>query len=206
MMLSWASALAAPPPNFATRAEALRQRICNLGLAITIVGHGGTTPARGFGVRKFGAPVAVDSDALFRIGSTGKGITVAALATLADAGKVGCVGRQGDGTFAGLSDVRSTGYVRAHDPRPAHPSQREEIRSGRPAVRSAHESRAETVRRVLYRRLATSLRSTYACSNLMHLVAGALTEPVSSMPWETYVREHVLRPAGMTVSTTDTRR
>ena len=89
LALACAPVLAAPPAGFETRAETLRQRIGTPGLAIAIVENGKTTLARGFGVRQLGAPDAVDGDTLFPTGSTGKAITVAALATLVDAGKIG---------------------------------------------------------------------------------------------------------------------
>src|SRR4051812_22449802 len=84
-----ASAFAAPPAGFDARVEALRKSIGVPGLAIAIVEDGKTTLAKGYGVRQLGAPAAVDADTLFPIGSTSKAMTVAALATLVDAGKIG---------------------------------------------------------------------------------------------------------------------
>ena len=85
-------ALAAPPAGFDARVEALRQQIGVPGMAIAIVEDGKTVLARGYGVRKLGAPDKVDADTIFMTGSTGKAFTTAALATLVDAGKIG-VGR-----------------------------------------------------------------------------------------------------------------
>jgi CubicO group peptidase (beta-lactamase class C family) len=44
---------------------------------------------QGYGERRLGAPAKVDADTIFMIGSTGKALTAAALATLVDAGKIG---------------------------------------------------------------------------------------------------------------------
>ena len=80
---------AAPPADFDARVESLRAKIGVPGLAIAIVENGEATLARGYGVSKFGASDRVDADTIFPTGSTGKAFTVAALATLVDAGKIG---------------------------------------------------------------------------------------------------------------------
>ena len=87
-LVASAHAVAAPPAGFDARVEALRHSIGVPGMAIAIVEEGKITLARGYGVRKLGAPMTVDADTLFPIGSTTKAMTVAALATLVDAGKI----------------------------------------------------------------------------------------------------------------------
>jgi CubicO group peptidase (beta-lactamase class C family) len=67
-------------------------------------------------------------------------------------------------------------------------------------------SRAEAVRRLRFIKPATSFRSAYAYDNVLYMVAGQLIEAVSGQTWENYVREHVLVPAGMTTSTSDSDR
>lgn len=204
LMLALASAplLAAPPVDFETRAETLRQRIGVPGLAIAIVENGKTTLARGFGVRQLGAPATVDGDTLFPTGSTGKAITVAALATLVDAGKIGWDDKVLD---------HLPGF-QMYDPWVTREITIRDLLTHRSGlgygagdllfVPRTNLSRLETVRRVRHIKPATSFRSTFAYSNLMYVVAGQLIEQVSGQTWEDYVREHVLRPAGMTVSTT----
>jgi CubicO group peptidase (beta-lactamase class C family) len=64
-------------------------------------------------------------------------------------------------------------------------------------------SRAETVRRLRYLKPATSFRSGYAYDNVLYAVAGQLIEAVTGQTWEDYTRAHVLVPAGMLHSTTD---
>ena len=78
-LVAAAYAVAAAPAGFDVRVEALRQSIGVPGMAIEIVEEGKTTLARGYGVRKLGAPTPVDADTLFPIGSTTKAMTVAAL-------------------------------------------------------------------------------------------------------------------------------
>ena len=81
-------ALAAPPANFEQRVEALRKEVGVPGLSISIVEDDKVTFAKGFGVRKLGAPELVDADTIFPNGSTGKAFTVADLAVLVDEGKL----------------------------------------------------------------------------------------------------------------------
>lgn len=196
-------AWAAPPRNFEARAEQLRQRVGTPGMAIAIVEDGKTTLARGFGLRQLGAQQRVDGDTLFPIGSTSKAITVAALATLVDAGRIDW-------------DDRVTEHLpgfQMYDPWVTREITIRDLlvhRSGLGMgagdllfVPRSSVPRAEVVRRVRYLKPRTSFRATFAYSNLMYVVAGQLIEAVSGQRWEDYAREHVLRPAGMRVSTTD---
>src|SRR6202142_1723776 len=88
MILCTTAALAAPPSGFEARVESLRQDIGVPGMAIAIVEDNKVTLAKGFGVKRLGAPDPVDADAIFPTGSTGKAFTVAALGILVDEGKI----------------------------------------------------------------------------------------------------------------------
>ena len=57
-------------------------------MAVAVVKDGKVVYAKGFGVRRLGSPDKVDANTLFQIGSTTKAMTVAALATLVDQGKL----------------------------------------------------------------------------------------------------------------------
>ena len=196
-------ALAAVPSGFDARVEALRQRVGVPGMAIAIVEDGKTTLARGYGVRQLGGSAAVDGDTLFPIGSTSKGMTAAALATLVDAGKIGWDDKVID---------HLPGF-QMYDPWVTREMTIRDLlvhRSGLGPgggdllfVPRSNVSRAEAVRRLRFLKPATTFRSTFAYSNLMYLVAGQLMEAVSGETWEDYVRKHVLLPAGMDNSTTD---
>ena len=50
---------------------------------------------------------------------------------------------------------------------------------------------------------ATSFRSGYAYDNILYTVAGALIEAVSGQSYESYVRDHVYKPAGLLTATSD---
>jgi CubicO group peptidase (beta-lactamase class C family) len=70
-------------------------------------------------------------------------------------------------------------------------------------IPTSSRSRADTVRRLRYIKPATSFRSGYAYDNVLYSVAGQLIEEVTGQTWEVFVRERVLKPAGMTSSVTE---
>ncbi|MET0268354.1 MAG: serine hydrolase [Duganella sp.] len=183
--------------------ETLRQKIGVPGLAIAIVEDGKTTLARGYGVRQLGAAPAVDADTLFSIGSASKAMTAAALATLVDAGKIGW----DDPVINHLPgfqmyDAWVTREITVRDLL-VHRSGLGYGAGDLLFVPRSNLSRAETVRRLRYLKPASSFRTEFSYSNLMYIVAGQLIEAVSGQRWEDYVRQHLLLPAGMRVSTTD---
>ena len=90
LALSFAGlALAAPPPELDARVKELMATYGVPGMAVAIVEDGKTVHAKGYGVRRLGAPEAVDADTIFPTGSTGKAVTAAALAVLVDEGRIG---------------------------------------------------------------------------------------------------------------------
>ena len=197
------TASAAPPAGFDARVEALRSTIGVPGMAVAIVEDGKTVLAHGYGVRRMGAPARVGPDTIFATGSTGKAFTVAALATLVDAGKIGWDDKVID---------RLPGF-QMYDPWVTREMTIRDLlvhRSGLGLgagdllfVPRSTLSRAESVRRLRFIKPATSFRSGYAYDNILYMVAGQLIEAVTGETWETYVRDHVLRPAGMTGATSD---
>ena len=63
MFLCAAAAFAAPPSGFEGRVEALRKQIGVPGMAIAIVENDKVTLAKGFGVKRLGAPEPVERTA-----------------------------------------------------------------------------------------------------------------------------------------------
>ncbi|MDI9239820.1 serine hydrolase [Lysobacter sp. LF1] len=203
LALSGGVACAAPPENLDARVEQVIHDIGIPGMAVTIVEDGKVVHAKGYGVRRLGSPEPVDADTIFPTGSTGKAITTAALAVLVDEGKIGW-------------DDKVTDHLpgfQMYDPWVTREMTIRDLlvhRSGLGLgagdlmfVPRSSLSRAETVRRLRYIKPATSFRSGYAYDNVLYVVAGQLIEAVSGKTWEQFVRERVLRPAGMNVSTTD---
>lgn len=202
--LAWsAPVLAAPPERFDERVESLRASIGVPGVSISIVEDGKVTLARGYGFKRLGAPDRVGPDTLFSTGSTGKAVTVAALATLVDQGKI----KWDDKVIDRLT------WFQMYDPWVTREMTIRDLlvhRSGLGLgagdllfVPDAKYSRAESVRRLRYIKPATSFRSGYAYDNVLYMVAGQLIEAVTGKTFEKYVAEHVFKPAGMLQSTSD---
>ena len=153
-----------------------------------------STLARGYGVRKLGAPGAVDADTIFPTGSTGKAFTAAALAILVDEGKIGW----DDKVIDHMPDFRM------YDPWVTREMTMRDLLvhrsglglgAGRPAVRAAHATSPAPSRcaRLRYIKPATSFRSGYAYDNILYMVAGQLIEEVSGQTWEQFMREQRAR-------------
>ena len=68
--------------------ERARKEFYVPGIAVAVVRDGEVTLAKGYGVRKLGEPASVTSHTLFGIASNTKAFTAAALAMLADEGKL----------------------------------------------------------------------------------------------------------------------
>jgi CubicO group peptidase (beta-lactamase class C family) len=198
-----APSFAAPPAGFANRVTALRQQVGVPGMAIAIVENDKVTLAQGFGTRELGVSERVDADTIFPTGSTGKAVTVAALAVLVDQGKIGWDDKVTD---------RLPGF-QMYDPWVTREMTIRDLlvhRSGLGLgegdllmVPRTSLSRAESVRRLRYLKPATSFRSGYAYDNVLYMVAGQLIEAVTGQTWEKFVAEQVLKPAGMLHSTSD---
>ena len=196
-------ALADPPAGFDARVEALRRQAGVPGIAVAIVESGKVVLARGYGVRRLGRAARVDADTLFMNGSTGKAMTVAALATLVDAGKLGWDDKVID---------HLPGF-QMYDPWVTREMTVRDLlvhRSGLGLgagdllfVPRSDITRAELVRRLRFIKPATSFRSAYAYDNILYSVAGAVIEAVSGQRYEDYLRDRVFRPAGMRTATGD---
>ena len=196
-------ALADPPAGLDARIEALRQQAGVPGLAVSIVEHGRIVLAKGYGVRRLGSAARVDADTLFMNGSTGKAMTVAALATLVDAGKLGWDDKVID-HLPGFQmyDAWVTREMTVRDLL-VHRSGLGLGAGDLLFVPRGNLSRTEVVRRLRYIKPATSFRNAYAYDNILYTVAGALIEAVSGQRYEDYMRDHVFRPAGMATATAD---
>lgn len=196
-------AAASPPDGFEAQVEALRRQTGIPGMSVAIVENNQTTFLRGFGVRKLGAPDAVDVDTIFNTGSTGKAFTVAALATLVDAGRISWDDHVID-RLPGFQmyDSWVTREMTIRDLL-VHRSGLGLGEGDLLFVPRSNIPRAEAVRRLRYLKPATSFRSGFAYDNVLYMVTGQLIEAVTGQSWEAYVHDHVLVPAGMLDTTTD---
>ena len=193
---------AAPPAGFDARVEAVRESSGTPGMAIAIVEDGKIVLAKGYGIRKLGAPEKVDPDTIFMIGSTAKSMTSTALATLVDAGKLGWDDKVID-HLPGfqMNDAWVTREMTVRDLL-VHRSGLGLGAGDLLYIPRGSYSRAEIVRRLRYIKPATSFRNSYAYDNVLYIVAGQVIEAVSGQSWEDYVSQHVFLPAGMTHATT----
>lgn len=194
--------LAAPaaadlPAGFEAHADQVRAAAGTPGMAIAVVENGKVVLARGFGVRKINTPGKVDADTIFMIGSTGKALTTAALATLVDAGKIGWDDKVIDHlpNFQ-MYDAWVTREMTVRDLL-VHRSGLGLGQGDLLMVPRGKLSREEVMQRLRYMKPATSFRSAYAYDNILYIVAGHLIEAVSGQTWEDYMRDHVFRPAGL---------
>ena len=196
-------ALATPPANFETRVEELRRSAEIPGVALAIVEDGKPTLVRGFGVRKMGGKDAVDANTIFMTGSTGKALTVAALATLVDAGKLKWDDKVID-KLPGFQmyDSWVTREMTVRDLL-VHRSGLGLGAGDLMFVPRSNRTRADMLEGLKHIKPATSFRSGYAYDNILYTVAGALIEAVSGQTYESYMRDHVFKPAGLLTATSD---
>jgi CubicO group peptidase (beta-lactamase class C family) len=206
--LAWctagAAAFADPPANLDARVEAIRQQVGVPGMAVTIVENGQITYAHGFGVRRLGGNEHVDADTIFHIGSISKAFTTAAIGILVDQGKLNWDDKV----------IDHMPWFQMYDPWVTREMTVRDLlvhRSGLGLgegdlmfVPRSNLSRREIVRRLRYLRPATSFRSGYAYDNVLYIAAGQLIEEVSGQSWEDFVRDNILRPAGMRTATDNT--
>lgn len=197
------AASAATPPDLDARVQTLIREHGVPGMAVAIVEEGKVVHAKGYGVRRLGSPEPVDADTIFPTGSTGKAVTTAALAVLVDEGKIGWDDKVID-HLPGFQmyDPWVTREITIRDLL-VHRSGLGLGAGDLMFVPRTSRSRADTVRSLRYIKPATSFRSGYAYDNLLYVVAGQLIEEVSGQTWEAFVRERVLKPAGMRTSTTE---
>ncbi len=169
------------------------------GLALAIVKDDSVVLSKGYGVRELGQPAPVDERTLFAIGSVTKAFTAAALGMLVDEGKLGW----DDPVTEHLPDFL------LYDPYVTREITLRDLlthRSGLPRGDliwiGSDFDRAEILRRVRYLPPRWSFRSHFGYQNILYLVAGQVVATVTGRSWDTYIRERIFAPLGMTNSST----
>ena len=165
------------------------------GLAIGIVANDRLIYAKGFGVRsKSGAPV--DARTVFQIGSTTKGFLAATMALMVDRGKVRWDDRVVDlDPGFQLKDPWVTREFRVFDLLAQ--------RSGLPPYANDALSlfgidEAGLIRSLRHVEPVSSFRSTFAYTNITHLLAGRIVaKAAGAADWNTVLRKELLDPLGM---------
>jgi CubicO group peptidase (beta-lactamase class C family) len=169
------------------------------GVAMAVVKDDSVVFARGFGVRELGRPEPVDTRTLFGLLSPTKTFTAAALAMLADEGRLSLDDRVVDHlpSFR-LADADRGADVRIRDLLSHRTGYEENHRLwyGRGGTPGGVAGRAAELRAV------APPRSEFHYNNLMYVVAGEVVEAASGMSWDEFVRRRLLLPLGMEESTT----
>lgn len=191
-----------PLADFDRYIEDARQAWEIPGVAVAVVHNDSVVFAGGFGIRELGRTDRVDERTLFAVGSTSKAFTVAALAMLADEGKV-------------TWDDRATDHLQGFqlsDPYVTRETTVRDLlthRTGLPGEEvlwfGSGLSRDEILHRVRYLEPSAGLRSAFQYQNIMFLAAGEVVEELSGMTWDDFVRRRIFVPLGMTASNTSVR-
>ncbi len=172
------------------------------GIAIAVVKDGKVIAARGFGVRKLGAPDKVDAKTLFEVASNSKAFTAAALAMLVDEGKLAW----DDPVTKHLPDFQM------YDAYVTHEMTVRDLLTHRSGLGlgagdllwwpTTSFSTDEIIHKLRFIAPSTSFRSSYAYDNLLYIVAGKIIAAKSGKTWGETIRERILAPSGMTGTTT----
>ena len=169
------------------------------GAAIAVVKDGRVVFAKGYGVRALGRGETgrVDAHTLFQIASNTKAFTTAALAMLADEGKLSW-------------DDPVTKFLpgfQLYDPYVTREftvrdlvTHRSGLGLGAGDLLWFHSdySRGEIAYRIRFAKPASSFRSAYAYDNVLYIVAGEIVPAIGGMSWDDFVTKRILTPLGMT--------
>lgn len=175
------------------------------GIAVAVVKDGKVVLAKGYGVRKLGEDAPVTPQTVFRIASNTKAFTTAALAILVDEGKLSWDDRV----------VDRVPSFQMYDPYVTREMMVRDLLTHRSGLGlgagdlmfwpSTDLSPDEIIRRIRFLKPASSFRSRYAYDNVLYLVPGQLIPAVTGQAWDSFVKERILGPVGMTHTTLDMR-
>jgi CubicO group peptidase (beta-lactamase class C family) len=170
------------------------------GISLAIVKDDAVVVAKGYGVRKLGAPAPVDSQTLFGIASNTKVFTAASLGLLVEEGKLRWDGRV----------VDYLPWFQMWDPYVTRELTVRDLLVHRSGLGlgagdllwwpPSTYDRKEIARRIRSIPPATSFRSAYAYDNVLYLVAGEVIEALSGQSWEDFVSTRLLARIGMGAS------
>ncbi|NJC40452.1 CubicO group peptidase (beta-lactamase class C family) [Brevundimonas alba] len=166
-------------------------------LSIAVVKDGAPVLARGYGVKRLGQAAPADEHTLFAIASNTKNVTSAALAMMVDEGKVKW--DEPVRTYLPgftLSDPVIGERITVRDTI----SHRAGFGLGAGDLLfwpNSDRSRAEVLAAVPFVPIEDQFRGQYHYNNLMFVVAGAVLEAVSGMPWERFIQTRILDRVGM---------
>jgi CubicO group peptidase (beta-lactamase class C family) len=168
------------------------------GAAVGVIKDGKILLSKGYGLQDVNQSLAIDQKTLFKIASTTKAFTAAALAILVDQNKVSWESKVVDiipnfalydewvtkeFTIADLLTHRS-GLARFAGDLMLWPE-------------PAGFSRKEIINNLKHLRPASGFRSEYAYDNLLYIVAGEVVAKLTGMSWEAFVEKNIFSPLHM---------
>jgi CubicO group peptidase (beta-lactamase class C family) len=183
------------------RIEAMLADWTTPGLAVAVVQDDSIVFARGYGVRTLGEPDPVGPETRFAVASNTKAFTAALIVQLQEEGKLSIDDRV----------IDHLPEFRMHDPWITQELQIEDLlthRNGLPTFGGDHLwigqnlPRDEMVRRIRWLEPVGAFRASFHYQNLMYLVAGQVAAAVARQDWDALLQERILRPLGMTGSST----
>jgi CubicO group peptidase (beta-lactamase class C family) len=169
------------------------------GAAVAIVKDDKLVYMNGYGVKELGKSDRVTTDTLFEIASTSKAFTTTAMAILVDEKKMKWDDpvRQHIDYFH-LTDPCADALVTMRD-----------IVSHRSGFARHDElwdntafPREQIIRAVGYLKVAKPIRTTYQYNNDMFMTAGEAVAAAAKMPYDTFVKNRIFDPLGMTSTMT----
>lgn len=178
--------------------HAIMQHFQVPGAAIGIVQNGEVIAAQGFGLKTLGKNEPVTNNSIFKIASNTKAFTSAALAILADEGKISWEGK----VQTYLPDFK------LYDPWVSQHFNVLDLLTHRSGLglgagdlmlwpEPSSFTRQEVLHNLRYLKPTGEFRADYAYDNLLYIVAGEIIPAVTGQSWEAFVEQRIMQPLGM---------
>lgn len=182
-------------------AEKVRATFDVPGIAVAVIKDDKIVHAKGYGVRSLATKQKVDENSLFGIASNSKAFTAAALAMLADEGRLHW-------------DDKVTQYIpefKLYDPYVTNEFTIRDLLTHRSGMGlgagdlmmfpdSNNFTRKDIIHNLRYLKPVSSFRSQYDYDNNLYIVAGEIVGIVSGMSWENFIEQRIMQPLGMSYS------
>lgn len=172
------------------------------GMAMGVIENGSVVFSKGYGKRNLERNESIDDHTVFPVASLSKAFTAAAIGILVDRGMLKWDDKviSHDPSFA-LYDPQVTHQFTVRDLL-CHRNGYETF-DGDLLWYGTKYSREEIVNRFSRLKPKHGFREKYGYSNIMFIEAAVLIEKKTGMSWESFVRQHILKPLEMTETVVD---